>query len=249
MEVGLIHDCGGLADRGEFATTHWSVVLAACHREPLQAQAALETLCRSYWYPLYVYVRRKGHSPHDAQDLTQGFFEHLLGRDFLRRVAPEKGRFRSFLLTCLKRFLADVWRKESAAKRGAGQRWIALDGEAERRYHEEPAGVSDPEALYERRWALTLLERVLERLEEEFRAAGRQDLFNHLQPLLLGERTEQTYAELAAHFGTSPGAVKMTVLRMRERHRALFREEIASTVATPGEIDEEIRHLIAILSR
>jgi RNA polymerase sigma factor (sigma-70 family) len=233
-----------------FTTTHWSVVLAARDEDLPEAQAALETLCCSYWYPLYAFVRRQGHSPHDAQDLTQAFFMSLLGRDFLRNVGPEKGRFRSFLLACLKRFLADEWRKAQASKRGAGRPVLALDELlAERRYQQEPADLADPEALFERRWALTLLDRVLNRLAEEFQAAGKGDTFDRLQPFLVGEKAGETYGEVASALKTTEGSVKMMVLRMRDRYRALFRGEIAQTVARPADVDEEIRHVASILRR
>jgi len=205
-------------------------------------------LCRSYWYPLYVFVRRQGLSPEDAQDLTQDFFGRLLRPEFLRNVAPEKGLFRSFLLACLKRFLADEWRKEHAAKRGGGQPLLPLEEErAESRYLQEPYGQMSPEALYERRWALALLDRVLNRLEAEFAAAGKQALFQGLEHFLAGDKSDGTYAEAATRLGLTEGAVKMTTLRMRERYRVLFRDEIAQTVAAPAEVDDEIRHVIAVL--
>ena len=240
----------GAPDQAWFTTTHWSVVLAARDAEPAKAGQALETLCCSYWYPLYAFVRRQGRSPEDAQDLTQSFFANLLGHDFLRNIGPEKGRFRSFLLVCLKRFLADDWRKGHATKRGAGRPTLVLDEVlADRLYLQEPADLADPEALYERRWALTLLERVLDRLEAEFRAADKQAVFDRLQPFLLGEKTMQTYDEVASDLGTTVGALKTMVWRMRERYRVLFHDEIAHTVAAAGDVDEEIRHVAAILRR
>jgi RNA polymerase sigma factor (sigma-70 family) len=232
----------------DFPTTHWSAVLASRGTDPASAQSALETLCRAYWYPLYAYVRRNGHAPQDAEDSTQAFFLHLLGHDFLRNVTPEKGRFRSFLLASLKRFMAGEWRKEHALKRGGTQRAWSLDQQsAESRYLLEPADVADPETLYERRWALTLLDRVLERLEAEAAGSGKQALFARLQPLLTGDRDGVTYTQIAQDFGTTEGAIKMTVHRMRERLRVLFREEIAHTVGSEAEAEEEIRHLLATL--
>jgi RNA polymerase sigma factor (sigma-70 family) len=240
---------GALRERVEFCTTHWSVVLAARDGGVSPAQQALETLCAAYWYPIYSYVRRQGHPPEDAADATQAFFAHLLSHDFLRNVAPEKGRFRSFLLACLKRHLADHWRREHTRKRGPTRALVSLDeAQAEGRYLRESVELADPETLYERRWALTLLDRVLDRLEAEFTAARKPGLFAELQPFLLGEKGGRTYAQIAAHRGSSEGAIKMTVLRMRERLRALFREEIARTVATPAEVDEEIRHLLSVFS-
>jgi RNA polymerase sigma factor (sigma-70 family) len=178
MNSGAMEDSGGLPGPVEFTTTHWSVVMSARVEGSAKARAALETLCRSYWYPLYAYVRRQGHIPADAQDLTQEFFARLLSHDFLRNVSPDKGRFRSFLLTCLKRFLTDEWRRGSALKRRAGQPVLVLDESvAEQRYLQEPAAGADPEKLYERRWALTLLDRALDRLEGDFREAGKQAMF------------------------------------------------------------------------
>ena len=232
----------------DFPTTHWSAVLAARDTASAPAQSALETLCRTYWYPLYAYVRRNGHSPEDAEDLTQAFFAYLLGHDFLRNVAPAKGRFRSFLLVSLKRFMTAEWRKEHALKRGGEQRAWSLDQQdAESRYLLEPADLADPEKLYERRWALTLLDRVLERLEAEAAGAGKLALFAQLQPFLTGDRDGPTYTQIAQAFGTTEGAIKMSVRRMRERLRALFREEIAHTVASEAEAKEEIRNLLVIL--
>ena len=248
MRAQIMGEEEDLPERAEFTTTHWNVVLAARDLAPAQAQAALETLCRSYWYPLYACVRRLGHSPDDAQDLTQSFFAHLLGKEFLRNVAQDKGRFRSFLLACLKRFLVSEWRKERTWKRGGGRFVPSLDErEAEIFYLREPVDLEDAEKLYERRWALTLLDRVLDRLEGEFAAAGKSAMFSRLQPFLMGEKGAESYAGIAADWALSESAVKMTVLRMRERYRALFREEIARTVSSPAEVDEEIRCLFAIV--
>jgi len=225
-------------------------VLAAGREESPQAAEALEKLCRTYWYPLYVYVRRRGYSPEDAQDLTQAFFAHLLSKDFLSGVGPEKGKFRSFLLACLKHFLADEWKKAHRAIRGGNQPPLALESQgAEGRYRLEPSKSMNAECLYERRWALTLLERVLARLREEWTAAGKQNLFNELECELLGEDRADTYAQIAVRLGLSEGAVKMAVHRLREHYRELFREEIAQTVAEPQEIEEEMRHLFAVITR
>ena len=233
-----------------FATTHWSVVLAAADSHSPQANEALEELCRTYWYPLYAFVRRQGHSPEDAQDLTQAFFAHLLSQDFLRNVAPEKGLFRSFLLACLKHFLADEWKKAHRTIRGGDQPHLALDSQsAEDRYRLEPVDRMDAESLYERRWALTLLERVLARLREQSTATGKEKTFDALQGFLLGEEGVETYAQTAAKLGLTEGAVKVAVHRLREGYRGLFRKEIARTVADPKEIEEEMRHLFAVISR
>ena len=235
---------------GLFATTHWSVVLAAGQGANVQASAALEQLCRTYWYPLYAYLRRGGHKPEDANDLTQGFFARLLREDFLSGVGPEKGRFRSFLLACLKHFLADEWEKARTAKRGGSGPERRLDLEqAEPRYQLESRVEANAESLYERRWALDLLDHVLDRLRHEAAASGREAVFVQLQACLLGERPTETYAQLGARLGLSETAVKVTVHRLRRQYRDLLREEIARTVTHPDEIDEEMRYLFEVVSR
>jgi len=233
-----------------FATTHWSVVLAAGQSTDTQAAEALEQLCRSYWYPLYAFVRRQGRSPEDSEDLTQGFFAHLLRKDFLSGVGPEKGRFRSFLLACLKHFLADEWEKVRTAKRGGNCPEMRLDlAGAEERYQLEACVKADAESLFERRWAIDLLDRVLDRLRHEAVASGREAVFDQLQGCLLGERPAETYAQLGARLDMSETAVKVTVHRLRQRYRELLREEIAHTVTRPEEIDEELRYLFEVVSR
>ena len=233
-----------------FATTHWSVVLATADQDSPQAAAALEQLCRTYWYPLYAYVRRRGCSHEDAQDLIQGFFAHLLRKDFLRGVGPEKGRFRSFLLACLKHFLTDEWEKARAAKRGGAGPELLLDwGQAEERYRLEARVEDNPESLYERRWALDLLDRVLDRLRQEAVASGKSAMFDQLQSSLLGERPAETYAQVATRWELSETAVKVTVHRLRQRYRELLREEIAHTVTRPEEIEQELRYLREVVSR
>jgi RNA polymerase sigma factor (sigma-70 family) len=233
---------------GWFATTHWSVVLAAGDPACPQAAEALEKLCRTYWYPLYAFVRRRGYSPEDAEDLTQEFLARLLAKDFLRGVGPRKGRFRTFLLACLDHFLIDTWDKLRAVRRGGGQTPLSLDARAaEQRYRLEPADELTAEALYERRWANTILEQVIDRLRQEYVAAGNGPRFDHLQDLLLGEHPSLTYAAVASCLGTTEGAVKMAISRLRQRFREVLREEIAHTVVDPSEVDEEIRHLRATL--
>jgi RNA polymerase sigma factor (sigma-70 family) len=233
-----------------FATTHWSVVLAAARHETPEANAALERLCNAYWYPLYAYVRRCGHAPEDAQDLTQAFFARLLSKDFLRGVGPEKGRFRSFLLSCLKHFLADEWAKAHAAKRGGALPALPLDWQqAESRYELEGRVDANPESLYERRWAISLLDRTLEQLRVESVAAGKEAVFERLQCCLLGERTTEHYAQLGAGLGLSETAVKVTVHRLRQRYRELLREQVAQTVMRPEEIEEELQYLFEVVSR
>jgi RNA polymerase sigma-70 factor (ECF subfamily) len=233
--------------RNYFATTHWSVVLNAGRSETTQGRNALAALCETYWYPLYAYVRRQGHLPHDAEDLTQEFFARLLESDSLAGVSPEKGKFRTFLLIALKRFLTNEWHRANSQKRGGGLIRVPLPGHtAETRYIAEPAEPLTAEKLYERRWALTLLDRVLDRLGHEFNGAGKGNLFEKLKPYLMAEKGAISYAEAAAALGMNEGAFKVAVHRLRRRFRELFREEVAQTVAGPEEIDEEIRHLLGV---
>jgi RNA polymerase sigma-70 factor (ECF subfamily) len=235
--------------RAVFVTTHWSVVLSARQKDSPQALAALETLCRTYWYPLYAYVRRQGHSPPDAQDLTQEFFARLLQKEYLKAAAREKGRFRTFLIVALKRFLANEWDRVRAQKRGGGQPLLSLDTElAEERYRIEPAEGSTAERVFERRWALTLLDRTMTRLREEFAAAGKVCEFARLKVCLTAERGEICYGDIAAALGMNEGAARVAVHRLRKRFREVFREEIAHTVSSAGEIDEEVRYLMSVLA-
>ena len=238
------------AGPADFRTTHWSVVLAAGQQDSSAGSQALARLCAIYWYPLYAYVRRRGQAVHEAEDLIQEFFARLLQRDFLQNVSPDKGRFRSFLLASLKNFLANEWRRAQTQKRGGGIAPISLDGQrAESRYQLEPIDTAAPEALFERRWALTLMEQVMTRLRQEHARNEKADLFDELKIFLTGEGKSMTYAELAAKHGVSESAVKMAVLRLRHRYGELLRLEIAQTVATPKEVEEEIRHLIAVVSQ
>jgi RNA polymerase sigma-70 factor (ECF subfamily) len=232
-----------------FVTTHWSVVLTAGANDSPQCADALSRLCRAYWYPLYAYVRRQGHEAPDAQDLTQEFFARLLARNDLCHAGPEKGRFRSFLLIRLKHFLINEWEKARTQKRGGGQTLVPLDDLlAEQRYGDEPRHQWTAERLYERRWAITLLEGVFARLREEWTEAGKADQFEALKALLASENLSETYAQLGARLGLSEGAVKVAVHRLRRRYRELVRDEIAQTVATPGEVEDELRHLLTALS-
>jgi RNA polymerase sigma factor (sigma-70 family) len=238
------------AHRVAFATTHWSVVLAAGDSTSPQASASLEKLCRTYWYPLYVYVRRRGFKHEDSQDLTQAFFAHLLRQDFLDGVGPEKGRFRSFLLACLKHFVVDEWEKARTAKRGGNCPALPLDMEkAEERYQLEARVEANPDSLFERRWALDLLERVLDRLRQEAADSARRAVFDELECCLLGDRPTETYAQLGARLGLSETAVKVTVHRLRQRYRELLREEVAHTVTCPEELEAEMRYLLEVVSR
>ncbi len=240
---------GSGAKPGVFATTHWSVVLAAAGQQTPEGDIALERLCRTYWYPLYAYVRREGYSPDDAQDLTQGFFAQLLARHSLAHVAPEKGRFRSFLLAAMRHFLSVERERARAIKRGGNAQILSLDAqEAETRYRLEPVDRLDAEKIYEHRWAMTLLEQAVVRLREESAAAGKTELFERLRGFVAGDR-EVTCGAAAVELGMSESAVKSAVHRLRERYRELVREEIAHTVANPMEIDSEIRHLKALLSQ
>ena len=230
-----------------FATTHWSVVLEAQGESPA-AQEALETLCRVYWRPLYAFVRRQGCGHEEAQDLTQGFFVSLFERESLNAVRKEKGRLRSYLLKALKYFLADEQRRAMAIKRGKGQRLIPLEELHPEGWTEmEPADPVTAEMIYERRWASTLLERVLSRLKDEYRAAGNAALFDSLKKLLPDEPGASSQAEIAAQLGMTENAIRQAFHRFRQRYQSLLREEIAHTVATPGDIEDELRHLIAVV--
>lgn len=232
-----------------FATTRWSVVLAAGHSGATQARAALGKLCQTYWYPLYAYVRRRGHSPEDAQDLTQEFFAQLLERQSLAKADPNLGRFRSFLLASMNHFLANEWQKARAKKRGGGHELLSLDwAAAENRLDLEPADNAAPDRIFEKQWALTLLGEVLARLEQEYHGAGKADWFAALKQTLMGARESQPYAELAARLGSSEGAVKTAVHRLRKRYRELVREEIAGTLDGPQEVEAEMRYLFRVLA-
>src|SRR5437870_8954809 len=235
-------------DRGAaFATTHWSVVLEAQGSTPA-AQAALDKLCRTYWRPIYGFVRRQGVGPEEAKDLTQGFFALLLERRDLNAVRKEKGRLRSYLLTSLKHFLTNERNRAMAIKRGEGQRLIPLEDLRDReRAAFEPADASTAEQLYERRWALALLDQVLTRLGDEYRAADNLVLFERLKALLTDEPDRLSQAQIADELGMTENALKQAFHRLRERYRQLLREEIAHTVMAPGDIEDELRHLIAVL--
>jgi RNA polymerase sigma-70 factor (ECF subfamily) len=224
-------------------------VFTAGRSDTTRAQEALAKLCQTYWYPLYAYVRRRGHSPEDAQDLTQEFFARLLEKNWVGNADQTKGRFRSFLLSAMNHFLADEWDKARAQKRGGGVPLMPLQFDtAETRYSREPADSTTPERSFERRWALTILDEVLHRLRSEYQQEGKADLFADLHPCLVGERTAQPYAELAVKLGVCEGTVKAAVHRLRQRYRQLLRDEIANTVAEADEVDEELRHMFAVLA-
>lgn len=234
------------ASGGWFAATRWTVVLTAGHGQSPQARRALEELCRTYWRPLYAYVRRRGYSVADAEDLTQEFLARLLAKNYLADVHREKGKFRSFLLASLKHFLANEWDKAQAQKRGGGEVLIPIDVKtAETACAFEPADNLTAEKVFERRWALTLLELVLQRLREEYVQDGKEKLFEQLKPTLTEASRSVAYAEIAKRLGMSEGAVKVAVHRLRRRYRELLRAEIADTVAGPEEVEEELRALFA----
>jgi RNA polymerase sigma factor (sigma-70 family) len=232
-----------------FQTTHWSLVLMAANDPSPQSAEALEKLCGAYWYPLYAFVRRQGHSPEDASDLTQEFFTHLLESNALAHADREKGRFRSFLLASLKNLLANEWKRGQRQKRGGGVITFSLDAvEAEERYQLEPMDGATPETIYERRWAEVLLERVLARLRGECDASGRMQRFDTLKVFLLDDKGTLSLADAAQQLGLSVVAVKGVVHRLRQRYREIFREEVSNTVREPQEVDEEIRHLLHALA-
>ncbi|MEI7935098.1 MAG: sigma-70 family RNA polymerase sigma factor [Verrucomicrobiota bacterium] len=232
-----------------FVTTHWSVVLAAGHGDTTSADDALAHLCQTYWYPLYAYARRRGCSPPDAQDLTQEFFARLLKGNWLAEADRQRGRFRSFLLSAMKHFMANEWNKAQAQKRGGGQPILSLnDDSAEYRYRLEPAEKATPESLFERGWALTLLEGVLARLEEEYRQEGKHTWMEAMRPALTTDRGAIDYAQMAHKLGVTETAARVAVHRLRQRYRQLIRSEVASTVASPEEVEAEMRHLFQVLT-
>ena len=223
-------------------------MLTAARGDERHAREALARLCHTYWYPLYAFVRRHAYGPEDAQDLTQGFFAHLLEHDALATVDPAKGKFRSFLLASLRHFLADARDRAQAQKRGGGRAPVSLDvAAAERRYGLEAAAPDSPDKVFERNWAVTLMEQVLERLRAEQVVADKRAQFELLRDCLMGEPDAPQYADLAAQLGLSQAAVKMAVSRLRGRYRQLLRQEIAHTVSRPEEVEEEIRALFAAL--
>jgi RNA polymerase sigma-70 factor (ECF subfamily) len=239
---------GSERNAGRFEATRWSIVLAAKGGDGTLGRDALEILCTTYWYPLYAFLRRAGRSPHDAQDLTQGFFAHLLGKGGLGTVERAKGRFRTFLLASLKNFLADELDRAQAQKRGGGHCAISLDAvDAEERYAVEPRDELSPDRLFDRRWAVTVIEQALAKLGAEFAASGKGALFAALKPLLTAAVAAPPYAEIGAAFGMNEGAVKTAVHRLRQRYGAALRAEIAETVGTASEVDAELRHLLDAL--
>ena len=232
-----------------FATTHWSVVLAAGKGDPAPAQRALETLCRAYWYPIYVYVRRKGHGPDEAQDLTQEFFAQLIAKEYLRLADQQKGKFRTFLLAMLDYFLAREWSRAHRQKRGGQFVFISLDQQTpEERYRLELTDSDTPEKKFLRHWALTILEQAMNALEHECRENGKGALFSETKEMLSGERDGATYAEIGRRLNMGEGATRMVVHRLRRRYGELLRNEIAQTVSGLEEVEEEMRFLLSVVS-
>ncbi len=231
----------------QFATTHWSVVLEAGERASPESAAALERLCRTYWYPLYAFVRRKGYAVADAEDLVQDFFATFLQKGYVERADPARGRFRTFLLTSMQNFLHNAQDRLIALKRGGGQRLLSWDIAAvEDRYQAQLGDGMTPEKAYEKRWATTLLQEVLDRVRADFETTGRAELFEALKGHLWTEDAAAPYAQLGAKLGMTPLALKVTVHRLRQRFGERLREEIAHTVTNPAEVEDEIQHLIAL---
>ena len=239
-----------IANPHEFATTRWSIVLAAGRPADRDAQEALSQLCELYWYPLYAYVRRRVEDLDDAQDLTQGFFAHLLEKGAVAQADRTRGRFRAFLLTAVKNFLANQRQREQAQKRGGQRLMLSLDLDAgESKFQLEPAHELTPEKLFERRWVTTLLDRVLDRLRAELADAGKAEHFERLKEGLTGDSESTDYKQAATALGMTPAAAKQAAYRLRKRYRQLFREEVARTVADESEVDEEIGRLLELLAK
>jgi RNA polymerase sigma-70 factor (ECF subfamily) len=234
----------GSARSDRFRTTHWSVVLAAGQGPSPDGRDALASLCQMYWYPVYAYIRRRGHSPDDAQDVAQAFFARLLEKNIAGKADRNRGKFRSFLLASLRHFLANEWRRARAQVRGHGRVVLSLDlATGEDRYALEPAHELTPEKIYERRWALTLLDQTVAKLRDEFATRGKLEQFEHLKAYLGGDPSTAPYAQIASELGTTEGAVKVAVHRLRQRCRELLRAAIAETVSGQEDIDEELREL------
>jgi RNA polymerase sigma factor (sigma-70 family) len=232
-----------------FTTTHWSVILAARDSQSPRSREALESLCRSYWYPLYSFARRTDHSAADAEDLTQGFFARLLEKDYLKAAAQDKGRFRTFMLVAFKRYLANEWDRQHSQKRGGFSAAVLIDQEeAESRFAAEAAHHLSPDLLFDRQWAMTLLDRTMAQLRQEYVSSERAALFDYVRPCVVREESALPYAEIGERLKLSEAAIKMAVQRLRGRYREILRREIAQTVASEEEIDAEIRHLFSTFS-
>lgn len=237
------------SNKPRFATTHWSVVLAAGKSSSAHHKQALSTLCQTYWFPLYAYLRRGGYNAHESADYTQGFFAQMLEKHYLRQVKPRPGKFRSFLLASLKHFVANERARARAKKRGGGRTVLSFDFEnAENQYALEPADDLSPDKIFEKSWALTVLERTMDRLEAELAGKNKQKLFDHLRVYIGAETSSVPYSKAAAELGMTEGSVRVAVHRLRRRCRELLRDEIAQTVAAEDQIDDEIRGLFAALT-
>jgi RNA polymerase sigma-70 factor (ECF subfamily) len=235
--------------RDVFVTTRWTVVLSAGRKSSPQSDRALSELCQTYWYPLYAYVRHRGHSKEDAEDLTQAFFARFLEKNYLVGLSAERGKFRAFLLASLKHFLANEWDKSQTQKRGGGALHLSLDWQvADERYHLDPPDPTSPDQLYDRDWALALLERVIARLREECAADGKAELFEHARDFLMVGEAAIPYAQAAQKLQLNEGAVRVAVHRLRKRYRELLRDEIAQTLSDPAQVKEELRSLQAALA-
>jgi RNA polymerase sigma factor (sigma-70 family) len=253
-----LHQNGGMATDeekndlqrgGQFSATHWSVVVTAGKSDLPQATDALEKLCRTYWYPLYSYVRRQGNSPEDAEDLTQQFFSRLLEKNYLARADRDRGKFRTFLVRSLNNFLINEWKRAGRLKRGGDLTILSFDAqEAEERYAGEQIDVSNPDNAYERQWAVTLIDQVFSTLRGEYAAIDKAQLFEAVKVFIWGETGSASYEEIGRPLNLTEGAVKVAVHRLRKRFREVLRAEVAHTVARPEEVDEELRYLIAVLS-
>jgi RNA polymerase sigma-70 factor (ECF subfamily) len=246
-----VRDSSDLGRRqGVFATTRWSIVAAAGRRSSADSRQALQSLCEAYWPALYAYARRRESDVHRSQDLTQAFFAELLDKNYVGAADPGRGRFRSFLLTAFQHFLSKQYERANAQKRGGGRSPLSLDfAAADSNFGIEPAGGPTAEQIYDRHWTLALLGRVMERLGQEFVEAGKQSTFEVLKPLLIGENPGASYAQAAASLNLSEAAARQAATRMRRRYRELLREEIAQTVETPDDVEEEIRGLFATLEK
>lgn len=233
-----------------FATTRWTIVLSAGHKSSPNSDRALAELCQTYWYPLYAYVRRQGHTQEDAEDLTQAFFERFLAKNYLDGLAAERGRFRAFLLASLKHFLANEWDRSQRQKRGGGAEHLSLNWQdADQRYHLDPPDPTNPEQLFDREWALAMLDSVITRLAGEYVVAGKAALFDQAKGFLTLDAATIPYAEAARELGLNEGALRVTVHRLRKRYRELLRDQIAQTLADPRLVEEELRSLLAAIAK
>ncbi len=235
---------------GAFTTTHWSMVVRAAAAGTTESQAALEELCRVYWFPLYWFARRRGMPPHDAEDLTQGFFEDLLARGAVAQADATRGRFRTFLLASFQNYHSHQRAYTGRIKRGGGREIVSIEAlqQAESRFQEEPATTDSPEKLFDRKWALSLLEATLETVRREYSAIGKAELFDELKVILWGGRGEVSYVEIARRLNSTEGAIKVAVHRLRRRFREVLQGEVAKTVLEAAEVEDEIRHLFAALN-